>query len=156
MAPTPTITRAVFAEEVRGFMRDHPALNRLIVGNESSNRMIDYCMTLAIDEWNTTPPQDARAFETFPSRVILLYLTIVHLLFSVSLLKTRNRLRYVDGGWSSDPESQAEDYLRMIQMIRSQIAPQMMSLKVSNNIENAWGGGVSSEYAWINTWYGYT
>ncbi len=42
-----------FAQEVREFIRDFPELNRLISGEETSNRLITYCAHLAVDRYNT-------------------------------------------------------------------------------------------------------
>lgn len=156
MAPTPSIALQSFTDEVRRFTRDHPELNRLISGVESSDRTIHYCITLAIDEWNSTPPLETRSLENFPSRFVLLYLTIIHLLVSASILKMRNKFRYVDGQWTSDTEPQAELYPQMIGLLRQQVAQVMRDIKVANNIASAWGRGVHSEYGWINGWYGYT
>ena len=52
----PPLTDDQFVEEVRGYIRDFPELNRIIRGAETSNRMMKYCIVLALDEWNTTPP----------------------------------------------------------------------------------------------------
>ena len=156
MTATPALTQKQFTSEVRGFIRDFPELNRLILGEESSNRMIDYCTWLALDEWNTTPPLSANTVATFPSRFLLLRLTIIHLLTSVGLLKSRNRLAYNDGGFSVDAEAQDDRYMRWVQWFRNEIATPMRNLKVALNIAGAWGGGVSSEYAALSGYYDLT
>ena len=51
--------------------------------------MLEYCACLAIDEWNTTPPLSNVGISSFPSRFILLQLTLCHLLTSVGILKSR-------------------------------------------------------------------
>jgi hypothetical protein len=143
-----------FVPEVRAYLRDFSELNRLISGEESSSRMISYCVHLAVDEFNTTPPLTSHKIANFPSRSILLQLTIVHLLTSVGILKSRNRFQYSDGGWSSDTEQQDSAYQNWIQLLRSQLNPRLQSLKIALNIEGGWGAGVPSEYGWINGWYG--
>jgi hypothetical protein len=143
-----------FVPEVRAFIRDFPELNRIITGQESSNRLINYCANLAVDEFNTMPPLTRYGITNFPSRNILLYLTICHLLFSVGILKSRNRFQYSDGGWSSDTEQQDTLYLNWIRLLRGQITPQAQALKIALNIEGGWGAGVGSEYGWIHGWYG--
>jgi hypothetical protein len=143
-----------FVPEVRAYLRDFAELNRLISGEESSSRMISYCVHLAVDEFNTTPPLTSHKISSFPSRSILLQLTIVHLLTSVGILKSRNRFQYSDGGWSSDTEQQDSSYQNWIQLLRSQLNPRLQSLKIALNIEGGWGAGVGSEYGWINGWYG--
>jgi len=145
-----------FKSEVRGYIRDFPELNRLISGEESSDRMVEYCIWLSIDEWNTTPPVTANVLSDFPSRLILLHLTLCHLLTSVGILKSRNRFTYNDGGFSVQTEEQDTMYSRWIQLLRSQVDPKLMRLKVALNISGGYGGGLGSEYGWINGWYGLT
>ena len=55
-----------FKSEVRGYIRDFPELNRLVTGEESSDRMIQYCVFLALDEYNTTPPLTGHTVSDFP------------------------------------------------------------------------------------------
>jgi hypothetical protein len=150
-----TLTFENFIPEVRAYIRDFKELNRLISGYETSDRLIQYCVHLAIDEFNTTPPLlGTFQLGSFPSRTILLDLTIVRILISVGLLKSRNRFSYSDGGWSSDTEQQDSLYQQWIQFLRSQSQPRMEKLKIALNIEGGWGGGVGSEYGWIHGWYG--
>ena len=143
-----------FKSEVRGYLRDFPELNRLISGEESSDRMVEYCIWLAVDEWNTTPPLSAHTITDFPSRLILLQMTVCHLLTSVGLLKSRNRFIYNDGGFSVQTEEQDVAYTRWIQLLRSQLDPRINRLKVALNINGGYGAGMGSEYGWINGWYG--
>jgi hypothetical protein len=144
-----------FVPEVRAYIRDFPELNRLISGEETSNRLMRYCAHLAIDEYNTTPPlTGSHTISNFPSRVILLHLTIIHILISVGILHSRNRFSYNDGGFSVETEQQEGLYQRWIQLLRSQTMPRLQALKVAKNIEGGWGGGLGSEYGWIHGWYG--
>jgi len=138
------------------YIRDWKELNRLISGEETSPRMMEYCVHLAVDEWNTTPPLSAQGVSNFPSRTLLLRLTIIQVLISVSILKSRNRFIYNDGGFSAQTETQDEAYIRMIQLLRSQVEPKMQRLKVALNIAGGWDAGVGSEYGWIHGWYGLT
>lgn len=155
MAQELPLTYENFSNEVRAFLRDFPELNRLISGEESSNRMIAYCAHLAVDEYNTTPPLlPPSSISNFPSRTILLQLTLIYLLTSVGILHSRNRFAYNDGGFSVETEQQEGLYQRWIQLFRSQLGPRLQQLKVAKNIEGAWGGGVGSEYGWIHGWYG--
>jgi hypothetical protein len=157
MALTPPLTtNAAFVQEVRDYIRDFPELNRLISGEESSSRMIEYCVWLAVDEWNTTPPLSSQQVANFPSRTILLVLTIIYILQSVGVLKSRNRFTYNDGGFSVVTEEQDDRYQRWISLFRSQINPKITRLKVALNIEGGWNAGVGSEYGWINGWYGFS
>lgn len=143
-----------FVPEVREYIRDFPELNRLISGEESSNRLIEYCAHLAVDEYNTTPPLTTYEISAFPSRVVLLHLTIIHILHSVGILHSRNRFSYSDGGFSVETEQQDALYQRWIQLMRSQVQPLIEKQKIALNIERGWGAGLGSEYGWIHGWYG--
>jgi hypothetical protein len=160
MSITPTSTNVAtldlerFKSEVRGYIRDFPELNRLITGEESSDRMIQYCVFLALDEYNTTPPLSSNTVSDFPSRVILLQLTLIHLLTSVGILKSRNRFVYNDGGFSVQTEQQDSSYVQWISLLRSQVDPKVTRLKIALNISGGYGASLPSEYAWINAWYG--
>tara|TARA_Y100001938_G_C7915322_1_gene341671 strand:- start:197 stop:667 length:471 start_codon:yes stop_codon:yes gene_type:complete len=154
VSTSPTMSQ--FISEIRGYVRDFPELNRLISGEESSDRMVEYCTCLAIDEWNTTPPLSNVGISDFPSRFILLQLTLCHLLTSVGILKSRNRFAYSDGGFSVETEGQDDRYVRWIQLIRSQLEPKILRLKIAKNISEGYGASVGSEYGWIHGWYGLT
>ena len=157
MGSTPApLTLTQFKSEVRNFVRDFPELNRLITGEESSDRMIEFCAFLALDEWNTTPPLSTNTFSDFPSRNILLYLTVIQLLTSVGLLKSRNKLVYNDSGFQVQTETQDDSYMRWISLFRSQVDPKVHRLKIALNIAGAFGSGVGSEYGQLHGWYGFS
>ena len=142
-----------FISEVRAYIRDFPELNRLISGEESSDRMIHYCICMALDEYNVTPPLSNNIISNFPSRTILIQLTLCHLLTSVGILKSRNRFIYSDSGFSVQTETQDDRYVRWIQLIRSQLTPMINRLKVAINISEGYGASLGSEYGWIHGWY---
>lgn len=155
--PTAAITLSQFTGEVRAFMRDFDELNRLISGEESSDRMVQFAITLALDEWNTTPPLTGHSLSNFPSRGLLLYLTVIHLLTSVGILKSRNSFAYSDGGFTVQTEEHDTRYQRWIQLFRTAgPVANMQKLKISLNIVGGWDSGVGSEYGWIHGWYGLT
>lgn len=144
-----------FAEEVRAYVRDFPELNRLINGEESSPRMVQFCAHLALDEWNALSPVQIGSVAEFPNKLILLQLTIIHLLTSVGILHSRNRLPYNDGGFSADTEAQADEYPKWITLLRSQVGPLLQTLSIRLNIASARGVGVPSEYGLLHNWYGW-
>ena len=156
MNPTKNPTLDEFATEVRDYIQDFAEINRLIVGRETSHRRVKYSVILAIDEWNNTPPVDNHSMENFPSRYILLNLTICHILRAVAIIKGRNRFSYSDGGFQVETEAQDDRYIRMIQLIKSEITPFIRNLKTSLNIAKGWGLGIGSDYGLINGWYGIT
>ena len=156
MAILTTLTMDQFISEVRSYLRDFSELNQLIAGEETSDRMIQYCICLAIDEFNVLPPLSGYNVADFPSRSILLHLTVCHILTSVGILKSRNRLTYSDSGFTVDTETQDDRYARWITLIRSQLNAQIRQLKTALNIADGYGASLGSEYGWIHGWYGIT
>ncbi len=145
-----------FAEEVRAWLRDFPELNRLIVGEESSPRMIQFCAHMALDEWNAFSPVQFTSVGSFPNKTILILLTVTHILTSAGILHSRNRFDFNAGNFVADTERQADEYPKWIQMIKAQLAPLMQNLSIRLNIAAAsGGGGVPSEYAMLHNWYGW-
>ena len=145
-----------FAEDVRSWIRDFPELNRLINGEESSPRMVQFAAHLALDEWNALSPVQFTSVSDFPNKLILTTLTVIHLLTSVGILHSRNKLPYSDGGFTADTEAQADEYPKWISLLRAQIDPLMRTLSIRLNIAGARAGGVQSEYGLIHNWYGWT
>lgn len=143
------------AQVVRNFTRDFPELNRLIRGVESSNRLIFWALDDALEDWNTTPPLIGPvSIETHPSRRLLMRGAVIHLLESVGLLQTRNHLTFSDGGIQVGVSDKTPLIHAWLQYFKNDYEQKKLRLKVSMNIENAWGGGVHSEYLWVNGFYG--
>lgn len=143
-----------FVQQIRLFMRDQPELNRLISGEESSNRQIMWAVLDALDDFNTSPPFTNFSVLGFPSRSLLTRMTVCSLLESVGLLQTRNHLQFSDGGISVGINDKTPFIQAWLQLFRSRIDQKVERLKVAYNIENAWGGGVFSEFRFVNNFYG--
>ena len=139
----------------RDFMRDHAQLNRLIQGVEHSDRLIAWSIADTLDDWNTTPPLIGPVnIESFPSRRLLLRGTVINLLESSGLLQTRNHLTFSDGGIQVGISDKTALIQSWIQLFKNDYESKKLRLKVAINIEQAWGGGVHSEYLWTNGFYG--
>lgn len=146
---------AQMAQLVRMFMRDHAELNRLTQGVEHSDRLIFWAIADTIDDWNTTPPLIGPVDITnFPSRRLLVRGSVVSLLESSGLLMSRNHLTFSDGGIQVGVSDKTPLYQSWIQLFKNDYESKKLRLKVSMNIESAWGGGVHSEYLWTNGFYG--
>ena len=143
-----------FVQQVRTFIRDYPQLNRLIAGEESSNRQIMWAILDALDDFNTTPPFTRHTLYSFPSRSLLVRATVITLLESVGLLQTRNHLQFSDGGIQVGINDKTPFIQSWIQLFRNVYEEKKLKLKVAYNIENAWGGGIHSEYRFVNNFYG--
>lgn len=140
---------------VRLYLRDFPELNRLIDGEETSNRMIAWAVADTLDDWNTTPPFIGDAsLENFPSLSLLREGTVILVLESVGLLQTRNQLSYSDGGISVQVSNKAPLLLQWIQLFRGSYERKKDRMKASMNIEQGMAGtGTFSEYFVINGIY---
>ncbi len=143
-----------FINQVRVFMRDYPELNRLVAGVESSNRQIVWAIMDALDDFNTEPPFTRFGVYDFPSRSLLMRLTVISLLESIGLLQTRNHLAFSDGGIQVGINDKTPFIQSWIQLLRNRTDEKAKRLKISYNIESAWGGGIHSEFRFVNNFYG--
>lgn len=143
-----------FVQQVREFLRDYPELNRLVSGVENSNRQIVWAIFNTLDDFNTTPHFTNYGLSNFPSKSVLLKGVVCDLLESVGLLQTRNHLQFSDGGIQVGINDKTPFLQSWIQMFRNTYEEKKQRLKVAINIENAWGGGVHSEYRFVNNFYG--
>ena len=152
--PSADIPLKQFVGLVRSFMRDYPELNRLIQGQEHSDRLIAWAIIDALDDFNTTPPMTNYGLTNFPSRHLLLRGTVISLLESLGLLMTRNHLTFSDGGIQVGVSDKTPLIQSWLQMFSNKYEQKKDRLKVALNIEGGWGGGVRSEYSWANGFYG--
>jgi len=152
--PSNNVALEQFIGAVRLFMRDYPQLNRLIAGEEHSDRMIAWAIVDALDDFNSTPPMTSFGLTAFPSRSILMRGTVINLLQSVGLLMTRNHLNFSDGGLQVGVSDKTPLIQSWIQMFSNMYEEKKKQLKIALNIEGGWGGGIHSEYAWVNGFYG--
>ena len=143
-----------FIQTVRTYLRDYPELNRLIKGVENTNRQIVWAMADALDDFNTTPPFTSHGLGSFPSASLLLRGTVISLLESVGLLQTRNHLSFSDGGLQVGINDKTPYIQSWLQLLKNSYEEKKKLLKVAYNIENGWGGGVFSEYRFVNNFYG--
>ena len=143
-----------FVNQVRSFMRDYPELNRLIAGEESSNRQIVWAIFDCLDDFNSTPPFTLHDIGSFPSKSLLVRGTVCSLLESIGLLQTRNHLQFSDGGITVGVSDKTPFIQSWLQLFRNSYEDKKQKLKVAYNIESAWGGGIQSEYRFVNNFYG--
>ncbi len=143
-----------FIRNVRLYLRDSPELNRLIAGVENSDRQIVWAIADTLDDFNTTPHFTNYSLNNFPSRSLLLRGVVVALLESVGLLQTRNHLQFSDGGIQVGVSDKTPFIQSWIQLLKNSYEEKKQRLKVAINIESAWGGGVYSEYRFVNNFYG--
>ena len=142
---------AAFVQEVRAYMRDYPELNRLIDGEESSDRMIVWAIIDALDDFNATPPPVTFSFDQIP-RSMLRIGTVIRLLESVILLSIRNQLAYSDGGINLNLDKSGM-LLQMRGMLEASWEQKKKEWKISQNIAQGYSS-ISSEYWILNGFYG--
>lgn len=152
--PNAMLTLDQAVQLVRGFTRDYPELNRLIAGEESSNRQIVWAILDTLDDWNTTPPLTHFSISNFPSRYLLVRGSVISLLESIGLLQTRNQLSFSDGGIQVGINDKTPFIQRWLEMFKNTYEHKKERFKVAYNIETAWEGGINSEYRFVNNFYG--
>lgn len=133
--------------ELRNFLRDHPSLNRLVRGEETSDRFLVWAINDALCDWNGSPPLIApTTVRNHPRRDLLLRRAAAAVLESVGLLQTRNHLSYSDGSGAMVNASDKGPMLQgWVQYLLSRYAPERAATKIALNIEGGWGEGVHSD-----------
>lgn len=154
VTPSNDIALQRFVGVVRAFMRDYPELNRLIKGEEHSDRLIAWAIIDTLEDFNTTPPMTGYGLSSFPSKHLLLRGTVISLLESVGLLMTRNHLTFSDGGIQVGVSDKTPLIQSWLQMFTNKYEQKKTQLKIALNIEGGWGGGLHSEYLWTSGFYG--
>ena len=148
-----------FVATVRLYTRDMPELNRLIAGEESTDRMIMWAVLDALDNFNGTPHFTDLTLEELlgrNQRSLLLRMTVEALLESVGLLQTRNHINYSDGGINVGVNDKTPLIMNWLQYYRSFTEQKLQRVKVSLNIEGILGPnspGIHSELWAVNATY---
>lgn len=148
-----------FIHTMRFWMRDHPQLNRLIRGEESSNRLIAWAVLDFLSDFSQTPPPLGQ-FSI--ERVLDLGYgslarrgTALALFESVGMLQTRNQLNFSDGGINVAISDKTPTLQQWWSMFLNKYEQDKMKIKISLNIQQLWGdAGVYSEYTFINGFLG--
>ena len=151
-----------FVYAVRFFMRDHPELNRLVRGEESTDRQIAWAVLDALSDFNGTPPVTCYTFSYLMQRKqqsLLRRMTVIALLESVGMLQTRNHLNYSDGGTNVGVNDKTPLIMNWLNYYKSSTEQMKQRVKVAFNIESLLGPGMSgvpSELWCVNsTWIGF-
>lgn len=141
-------------QAIRSYLRDYPELNRLIKGVEHSNRQIIHAIADTLDDFNTTPPFTKVGIKNFPSMSLFMRGCVCFLLESVGLLMTRNHLNFSDGGLQVGINDKTPYIQSWLSLMRNTYEDKKVKIKIAMNIEGAWGGGLQSEYSYVNNFYG--
>lgn len=149
-----------FISTVRMFTRDHPQLNRLVKGEESSDRMIAWAILDFLSDFAGTPPNLGyyslddlfrMHYQSFALRG-----TVVALMQSVGILQTRNHLQFSDGGISVGVSDKTPMLMQWIRDFQGKYEQEKIQKKVAMNIAQVMSSttGNLSEYFFVNGWYG--
>jgi len=157
--PGVTQSTRLFVASVRLFLRDHAELNRLVAGEETSDRMIAWSVLDALSKFNGTPPITSFTLDEMLNREqshLLLRLTAETVIESVGLLQTRNHINYSTGGINVGVNDKTPLLLQWLQLFKSTTEQRVQQVKVAFNIESILGPehvGMHSEYWATNQSY---
>lgn len=157
--PGMTENTMAFIQMVRLYMRDFPQLNRLVRGEESTDRQIAWAVLDALSDFNGTPPITTWSLDGLLARnqqSLLLRMTVISLIESVSLLQGRNHINYSTGGINVGANDKAPLLLNFLQYYKSTTEQMKQRVKVAMNIESIMDsalGGVHSELWAVNATY---
>ena len=149
-----------FVQTVRLFMRDHPELNRIVAGEESSDRMIMWAIVDALSDFNGTPP----FIGTFQledlinanQQNLLTRMVVCSLLESVGLLQTRNHINYSNGGLNVGVNDKTPLIMNWLQYFQGTVEQKKQRVKTTMNINQILGPnntGLHSELFAVNASY---
>lgn len=148
-----------FVKQVRLYTRDHPELNRLIAGEESTDRMIAWAVLDAVSNFNGTPHLTNYSLENLLQRnlhSLLTRMTVEALIESVGLLQTRNHINYSDGGINVGVNDKTPMLLQWLQYYKATTEQKLQRVKVALNMEGILGvnqAGIHSELFAVNSSY---
>jgi hypothetical protein len=148
-----------FVQMVRLYLRDFPELNRLIAGEETTDRMIAWCVMDALSNFNGTPPITTYSLDTLLARGqqhLMLRITVECVIESVGLLQTRNHINYSDGGINVGVNDKTPLLMNWLQYFRAYTEQLKKQVKVAFNIASILGPsnvGVHSEQWAVNGTY---
>lgn len=142
---------------VREALRDYPELNRLTAGRDHSDRHIYWSILNTLSDWASTPPFIGQDLDMILQRgwdALFTKGVVIELLTSLGILHTRNYLAYSDGGMNVTTEN-PQMLQSWLQMFKNEYEQKKLRALVAANIENAMGGGgVHSEYIFVNAFFG--
>ncbi len=161
LAGIPGVSQSVrsFVQLVRLYHRDFPELNRIVAGEESSDRQVAWAVFDALSDFNGTPHLTNYSLEELLNRnqaALLLRMTTIALIESVGLLQTRNHINYSDGGINVGVNDKTPLLMNWLQYFKASTEQMKQRVKVALNIEpllDSSSCGVHSEYLWTNATY---
>ena len=148
-----------FIQVVRLYHRDFPELNRIVAGEESSDRQIAWAVYDAVADFNGTPHFTCLTLEDLLQKqqhALLLRMTTISLIESVGLLQTRNHINYSNGGINVGVNDKTPMLMNWLQYYKAYTDQLKQRVKVAINIEGILGpsnSGIFSELWATNATY---
>lgn len=148
-----------FVQMVRLYLRDFEELNRLVAGEESTDRMIAWAVMDALSNFNGTPHITYATLDDLlqmQQQHLMLRMTVEAIIESVGLLQTRNHLNYSDGGINVGVNDKTPLLMNWLQYFRSYTEQLKQRVKVAMNINQILGSsnrGIHSELWAVNSSY---
>jgi hypothetical protein len=147
---TQAAVAASFLAKCRAYIRDIPAMNALLDGVETTDTLIEFCLDLTLDDFNTSPPLIGQFnLWNHPSQSLVLIGTMLWILKSAGIQQSRNQLDYASGGITVASSNKTPLYQSWINILMQEYEAKKANLKKAINAEQAYGG-VSSEYSQVN------
>lgn len=157
--PGMTQTFQDFVQMVRLYMRDFPELNRIVSGEETSDRQIAWSILDALADFNGTPHFTTMNLEDLlqlNQHALLLRMTVISVIESVGLLQTRNHINYSNGGINVGVNDKTPMLMNWLQYYKAFTEQMKQRVKVAINIQGILGpsnSGVFSELWSVNATY---
>ena len=148
-----------FTTVVRAYLRDMPELNRLLAGEETGDRFINWAILDAMARFNGTPHFTSLSFDDLlqlNQHYLLLRMVVETILESVGLLQTRNHINYSNGGINVGVNDKTPMIQAWLQMFSARNEQMITRVKVAININGILGPehvGVHSELWAVNSTY---
>jgi hypothetical protein len=148
-----------FVQAVRLYARDFPELNRIVAGEESSDRQIAWAVYDAMSDFNGTPHFTSLSLEDvlqLNQHALILRMTIISLIESVGLLQTRNHINYSNGGINVGVNDKTPMLMNWLQYFKAFTEQMKQRVKVAINIGAILGpsnSGIHSELWAVNATY---
>ena len=138
-------------QRVRKFLKDFPKLNELKGIQESTDGDLALYATLAVDDYNLTPPIISPVdFNSFPSHSLLLLGTVCYGFLSNGILHHRNSISYQDGGQNVNVWDKGPAYIGNATLFAQMWESKKVSLKRAINIANGYGVIQSADFNLYN------
>ena len=157
--PSMSQTFRDFIQVVRLYLRDFPELNRIVSGEESSDRQIAWAVYDAVADFNGTPHFTTLTLEDLlqkQQQALILRMTVCTLIESVGLLQTRNHINYSIGGINVGVNDKTPLLMSWLSYYRAYTEQMKQRVKVAINIEGILGpshSGIFSELWAVNASY---